>query len=79
LANTSTHTATSTSTNIPTRTLTAVPPTATRLPIVAGLPGSGGAPIRSQEFPWGLATMVGFGLFALALGVQAYQRSRMSK
>lgn len=70
---------TPTRTYTPTYTPTPVPPTPTRLPAVAGLPGSGGAPIRSKDFPWSLAVAGGFGVVALGLGVRAYYRFYRSK
>lgn len=83
--NTPTITRTGTLPNTPTRTYTltytptAVPPTPTRLPAVAGLPGSGGAPIRSKDFPWSLVVAGGFGVVALVLGFRVYRRSYRSK
>lgn len=59
------------STSTPTTTEPISAPTDT--PVVPGLPGSGGAPIRSDDFPWGLAIAGGFSVLALAFGIRAYR------
>lgn len=46
---------------------------------VVALPDTGAAPLRSGNFPWSLVIVAGFSAVALALGVQAYRRSRLSK
>jgi len=48
-------------------------------PAVSGLPNTGGAPIRNQDFPWSLVIFGGLGALALGLGVQTYRRTRMPK
>jgi hypothetical protein len=69
-------------------TTTAVPPTATNVPkaatntpvnSISGLPNTGGAPIRNTDFPWSLVIVSGFTTLTLALGIQAYRRSRLPK
>lgn len=65
---------------------TSIPPTSeptstgqvsapTETPVVPGLPESGGAPIRSNDFPWGLAIVGSFSVLALAFGIRAYRGS----
>jgi hypothetical protein len=49
--------------------------TLTLLPVVTGLPGTGGGPIRNEEFPWSLAIVGGFSALVLLLGVRAYRRT----
>jgi hypothetical protein len=73
---TATPTRTHTPTVTPTRTNT---PTATLLPVVTGLPGTGGAPIRNEDFPWSLVIAGGFSAIALVLGVRAYRRTHLPK
>jgi hypothetical protein len=46
---------------------------------VSGLPDTGGAPIRNEEFPWRLVVVGGFGAVALFLGVRAYRRTHLPK
>ena len=53
--------------------------TATSLPIVAGLPESGGAPIRNQDSTWILGIVGGFSAIALVLSVRGYRRTHRSK
>ena len=50
-------------------------PTTTARPRVTGLPNTGGAPIRNEEFPLGLAIIGGFSVIALFLGVRSYLRT----
>jgi hypothetical protein len=66
-----TATATSAATTAPTEGVSS--PTET--PVVPGLPESGGAPIQSNVFPWGLAVIGSFGVLALAFGIRAYRGS----
>jgi hypothetical protein len=54
-------------------------PTVTRLPAVAGIPNTGGGPIRNEGFPWSLVILGSISVFALVLGVQAYRRNRFTK
>jgi hypothetical protein len=54
-------------------TATPVPPTATKLPVVTALPGTGGAPIQNEDFPWTLVIAGGFSAIALFLGIRAYR------
>jgi hypothetical protein len=51
-----------------------VAPTATLLPVIGGLPGTGGAPIRNENFPWSLVIVGGVSALALFLGIRAYRR-----
>jgi hypothetical protein len=62
-------------------TPTAVPPKATNTPVgsISGLPNTGGAPIRSTDFPWNLVIVAGSSTLALVLGIQAYRRNRLPK
>ena len=53
--------------------------TATYTPVVPGLPGSGGAPIRSNDFPWSLAIVAGFGVIVFAFGVRIYRSTYRPK
>jgi hypothetical protein len=66
---------TSTPTTITTSTPTRRPPTATLLPIVTGLPGAGGGPIRNEDSPWSLVIVGGFSAIALVLGISRRYRS----
>jgi hypothetical protein len=50
-------------------------PTDTLLPVVTGLPGTGGAPIRNDGSPWGLLIVGGFSALALILGVRGYRKT----
>jgi len=52
--------------------------TATRLPLVGGLPVTGGAPMQNEGFPWSLV-IVGVGAIALVFGVRAYRSSHQAK
>ena len=68
----------------PTATPTATQPggataTATLLPVVTGLPSTGGAPIRNEDFPWSLVIVGGFSAIALVLGVRAFRRTYRPK
>ncbi|HEX9092281.1 MAG TPA: ice-binding family protein [Anaerolineales bacterium] len=58
-------------------TTTTAPPeaTATSLPVVTALPGTGGAPIRNDVSPWGLLIAGGFSALALILGFRAYRKT----
>jgi hypothetical protein len=71
--------ATVTPTVTPETGLATATPTSTLLPIVTALPGSGGAPIRSDEFPWILVIIAGFSAVALVLVVQDYRRTYRPK
>ena len=46
---------------------------------VGGLPDTGGASIRNDEFPVSLVMVAGFGAITLFLGIQAYRRTRLPK
>jgi len=70
---------TETPTVTPPTTATDTPPTATLLPVVTSLPGTGGAPIRSEGFPWSLVIVGGFSAMALVIGVRAYRRTSRLK
>lgn len=48
-------------------------------PSISGLPNTGGAPIRIEDFPWAPATVVGLCAVALVLGVRAYRRNHLPK
>ena len=66
---------------LPTAVPTAGPtagPRATKQAI-SGLPNTGGAPIRNEDFPWSLMVFGGFSAIALGLGIQAYRRTRPPK
>ncbi len=59
--------------------LSAGAPTATPRK-VTGLPSTGGAPIRNEDFPWSLLVIVGgFSAIALVLGVREYRRTHLPK
>ena len=68
-----------------TATATAAPLTATAAALTAtprkvpGLPVTGGAPIRNDDFPWSLVIAGGFSAIALVLGVRAYRRTHLPK
>lgn len=49
--------------------------TATLLPIVTGLPDTGGAPIRNQNSPWVLVIIGSFSFIALGLIIRGYLRT----
>ena len=61
---------------VPTAT---TPPSVATAPPISGLPNTGGAPIQSQAFPWGLLIVAGISVVALALGVQTYRRTHLPK
>jgi len=46
---------------------------------VVGLPDTGAAPIRNEDFPWSLVIVGGLSAIALAVGVQAYRRTHLPK
>jgi hypothetical protein len=50
-------------------------PTDTLLPVVTGLPGTGGAPIRNDGSSLGLLIAGGFSALALILGFRAYRKT----
>jgi hypothetical protein len=50
-----------------------------RRPTVSGLPNTGGAPIRNDEFPWGLMIVGGVSTAALFLGARSYRRKDISR
>ena len=56
-------------------------PTATLLPIVTALPPTGGAPIRSEAFPWSMVIAAGIGIvgFVLFLGMRAIRSTDQPK
>jgi hypothetical protein len=56
-------------------TATQEAPAATDLPAVTALPGTGGAPIRNDDSPWGLLIAGGFSALALILGFRAYRKT----
>lgn len=59
----------------PTSTQPAVDqPTETPIQFVPGLPGTGGAPIRNDHFPWSLLFAGSFGALMVVLGVRMYYR-----
>ncbi len=60
-------------------TATVEAPTETLLPAVTALPGTGGAPIRNDVFPWSLVIAGGFSAIALVLGIQAYRKTSRPK
>ncbi len=60
-------------------TATTAAPTATLLPAVTALPGTGGAPIRNDVFPWSLVIASGFSVIALVIGIRAYRKTSRSK
>jgi hypothetical protein len=72
-ASTNTRTATLTS-GVPAGTPTTTSLISTFLARIVGLPDSGGAPIRSENFPWGLMIAGGFGVTMLILGIRAHRR-----
>jgi hypothetical protein len=47
----------------------AVSATATLLPVVTGLPSTGGAPINSEDSPWSWVTLIGLIGIGLAFGI----------
>ncbi len=51
----------------------------TPAPSVSGLPNTGGAPIRSQEFPWSIVIVTGLSTAALIIGLRAYRRGRLPR
>jgi hypothetical protein len=54
--------------------------TATLLPVVTGLPGTGGGPIRNEDSPWDLMIVGGFGaIIALAFGIRIYRSKNLPK
>lgn len=48
-------------------------------PTVAGLPNTGGGPIRNAELPWSLLLVGGVSGLALGLGIRAYRRAHVQK
>lgn len=48
-------------------------PTATLLPIVTGLPDTGGAPIRHENSSWGFIIFVGLSVMAVLFGIRVYR------
>lgn len=52
---------------------------ATLLPVVAGLPGTGGAPIRNDNSLWVLVGIAGLSTILLVFGVRAYSSSYRRK
>ena len=60
-------------------TQTAAAPKATLSAVVPGLPGTGGGPIRNEDFPWSLVIFGGFTVAALALGFRAIRRTNLPK
>jgi len=84
---TPTETPTETSTETPAGTPAATPAatsetseaTATLLPVVTGLPSTGGGPIRGEVFPWSLVLLSGFSTIALFFGIRVMRRANQSK
>jgi hypothetical protein len=66
-------------TDIPPPTADTPAPTDTLLPVVTGLPGTGGAPIQSDGLPWGLVIAGSFSAIALVLGMRAYRSTNRRK
>ncbi len=68
-------------TAIPTAIPTAKPvvKTNTPLPAVTALPGTGGGPIRNEDFPWSLVIVGGISVIALFLGSRAYRGIHLPK
>jgi hypothetical protein len=60
-------------------TATKKSPTHTPLPAVTALPGTGGGPIRTEEFPWSLVIVAGFSAIALVLGIRTYRSTHRPK
>jgi hypothetical protein len=46
---------------------------------VGGLPDTGGAPIRNEDFPWSLVIVAGVSALALVSGVGVYRRTHLPK
>lgn len=66
----------------PTATVTSTDETstdATDRPKVSGLPNTGGAPIRNEDFPWSLVIVGVSSIIALGLGVRAFRRTHLPK
>ena len=75
---------TATSTTAATATSTAAPgttpaPEDTPLPAVTGLPDTGGAPIRDDDFPWGLMFLGVSSALVLLFGIRAYRSNYRPK
>ncbi|HSM25284.1 MAG TPA: ice-binding family protein [Anaerolineaceae bacterium] len=51
----------------------------TNTPVVPGLPDSGGAPIQSDAFPWGITIIGIFSVLAMAIGIRAYRATNRLK
>ena len=66
-------TATTAATSVATAAPTEEESSPTNTPVVPGLPDSGGAPIQSDGFPWGLTIIGLFSALALAIGIRAYR------
>lgn len=60
-----------TPTETPAATSETTEATATLLPAVAGLPSTGGGPIRNDGFPWSLAVLSGISVIALFISIRA--------
>ena len=54
-------------------------PAATSVPVAIGLPGTGGAPIRHDVFPWGLVIVGVISAVALALGVRTFRHTYLNQ
>jgi hypothetical protein len=53
---------------------------AAHLPVIAGLPGTGGGvPMRSEGFPWRFVIVGGFGAVILVFSVRAYLSTYLLK
>jgi hypothetical protein len=48
-------------------------------PVVSGLPNTGGAPIRNEDFPWSLLIVGGLAIAATGLVVRGYRRTHLPK
>ncbi|MHB0924230.1 MAG: ice-binding family protein [Bellilinea sp.] len=67
------------STETPAATSENTQATATLLPVVAGLPSTGGGPIRDGSSPWILVILIGASAVALFYGLRSMRRDYLSK
>ncbi|MFA5837796.1 MAG: ice-binding family protein [Bellilinea sp.] len=68
-----------TPTETPAATSETTEATATLLPAVAGLPSTGGGPIRNDGFPWSLVVLSGISATALIVSIRAMRRTNQAK